>query len=68
MSLVIVGSVAFDTIETPGERREKIVGGSCTYGAVAASYFTKPGIVASGRTFPRARWPFCGSGASTSRG
>ncbi len=54
MSLVIVGSVAFDTIETPGARRDKIVGGSCTYGAVAASYFTRPGIVAVvGEDFPK---------------
>ena len=42
MSLVIVGSVAFDTIETPWERKEKIVGGSCTYCSLAASYFTRP--------------------------
>jgi sugar/nucleoside kinase (ribokinase family) len=54
MSLVIVGSVAFDTIETPGARRDRIVGGSCTYGAVAASYFTRPGIVAVvGEDFPK---------------
>jgi sugar/nucleoside kinase (ribokinase family) len=54
MSLVIVGSVAFDTIETPWGRREKIVGGSGTYCALAASYFTRPRIVAVvGRDFPR---------------
>ena len=29
MSLVIIGSLAFDTIETPFGRRERIVGGSC---------------------------------------
>lgn len=59
MSLVIVGSVAFDTIETPGARREKIVGGSCTYGAVAASYFARPGIVAVvGEDFPKATVAF----------
>jgi sugar/nucleoside kinase (ribokinase family) len=53
MSLVIVGSVAFDTIETPLERRERIVGGSCTYCALAASYFTRPKIVAVvGEDFP----------------
>ena len=54
MSLVIVGSVAFDTIETPWERKEKIVGGSGTYCALAASYFTRPKIVAVvGEDFPR---------------
>jgi sugar/nucleoside kinase (ribokinase family) len=53
MSLVIVGSLAFDTIETPWERREKIIGGSCTYGALAAGYFTRPGVVAVvGEDFP----------------
>jgi len=53
MSLVIVGSVAFDTIETPDARRERIVGGSCTYSALAASFFTKPKIVAVvGEDFP----------------
>jgi sugar/nucleoside kinase (ribokinase family) len=53
MSLVIVGSVAFDTIETPWERKEKIVGGSCTYCSLAASFFTRPKIVAVvGEDFP----------------
>lgn len=55
MSLAIVGSVAFDTIETPEERRERIVGGSCTYSALAASFFTRPRIVAVvGEDFPQA--------------
>jgi sugar/nucleoside kinase (ribokinase family) len=55
MSLVIVGSVAFDTIETPRARRERIVGGSCTYCALAASYFVRPKIVAVvGEDFPQA--------------
>jgi len=54
MSLVIVGSLAFDTIETPRERRERIVGGSGTYCALAASFFTKPKVVGVvGRDFPR---------------
>ena len=53
MSLVIVGSVAFDTLETPHGRREKIVGGSCTYCSLAASFFTEPRIVAVvGEDFP----------------
>jgi len=53
MSLVIVGSLAFDTIETPKGRKERIVGGSCTYCALAASYFTSPGIVGVvGEDFP----------------
>jgi sugar/nucleoside kinase (ribokinase family) len=53
MSLVIVGSVAFDSLETPHGRREKIVGGSCTYCSLAASFFTQPKIVAVvGEDFP----------------
>ncbi len=42
MSVVIVGSLAFDTIHTPFASREKILGGACTYSAIAASHFTKP--------------------------
>lgn len=40
MSLLVVGSVAFDTIETPFGRGERILGGSATFFAYAASYFT----------------------------
>jgi len=54
MSLVIVGSLAFDTIETPFGRRERIVGGSGTYSALAASFFTRPRVVGVvGRDFPK---------------
>jgi sugar/nucleoside kinase (ribokinase family) len=42
MSLIIVGSMAFDEIETPFERSGKIVGGSGTYAAYAASNFIQP--------------------------
>ena len=53
MSLVIVGSLAFDTIETPSSRKDKIIGGSCTYACLAASFFTNPKIVAViGEDFP----------------
>ncbi|MCX7974409.1 MAG: PfkB family carbohydrate kinase [Candidatus Aminicenantes bacterium] len=54
MSLLIVGSIAFDTIITPYEKREKIIGGSGTYCALAASFFTRPrlsGVV--GEDFPQ---------------
>jgi sugar/nucleoside kinase (ribokinase family) len=46
MSLVVIGSVAYDAIETPHGKRDRALGGSCTYIALAASYFTKPSIVA----------------------
>jgi len=40
MSLVVVGSVAFDSIETPLASREKVLGGSAVFFSCAASYFT----------------------------
>ncbi|HEY7210149.1 MAG TPA: PfkB family carbohydrate kinase [Bryobacteraceae bacterium] len=46
MSLVVIGSVAYDGIETPHGRRERTLGGACTYIALSASYFTKSSIVA----------------------
>jgi sugar/nucleoside kinase (ribokinase family) len=39
MPLVVTGSIGLDSIETPTDRVEKIVGGSCTYFAAAASFF-----------------------------
>lgn len=39
MSLIIIGSVAFDAIETPFGKTDKIVGGAATYASLAASYF-----------------------------
>ncbi|WP_395804257.1 PfkB family carbohydrate kinase [Daejeonella sp.] len=41
MSLVIIGSVAFDAIETPFGKTDKILGGAATYASLAASYFYK---------------------------
>ena len=42
MSLICVGSIAYDAIETPFGKREKIVGGAAVYAAYAASNFVKP--------------------------
>ena len=42
MSLLVVGSVAFDAIETPFGKVDKIIGGAATYISLAASYFHKP--------------------------
>ena len=41
MSLVVVGTVAFDAIQTPFGKTDKIIGGAATYSGTAASYFTK---------------------------
>jgi sugar/nucleoside kinase (ribokinase family) len=40
MSLLVVGTVAFDAIETPFGKTDKIIGGAATYAALSASYFT----------------------------
>jgi sugar/nucleoside kinase (ribokinase family) len=55
MSLVITGTVAFDAIETPFGKTDKIVGGAATYASLAASYFyDKVKIVAVvGDDFPQ---------------
>jgi sugar/nucleoside kinase (ribokinase family) len=56
MSLLIVGTVAFDSIETPYGKADKVVGGAATYISLAASYFTDPVRVVSviGDDFPEA--------------
>ena len=55
MSLLVIGSVAFDDIETPFGRAEKIVGGAGTYIAWAASYFVQDIRIVSivGEDFPQ---------------
>ncbi len=55
MGLLIVGSIALDTVETPFDKVENALGGSTTYISLAASYFTSPinivGVV--GNDFPQ---------------
>lgn len=46
MSILVVGSVAFDSIETPQGRRDRCLGGAATYFALAASYFTQVRVIA----------------------
>jgi sugar/nucleoside kinase (ribokinase family) len=46
MSILAVGSIAFDTVATLSGRAEDLLGGSVTYFALAASYFTEVRIVA----------------------
>jgi sugar/nucleoside kinase (ribokinase family) len=55
MSLLVIGTVAFDDIETPFGRAEKIVGGAGTFIAWAASYFTNDIRMVSivGEDFPQ---------------
>lgn len=45
MSLLVVGSVAFDSVETPFGARERMLGGSATHFALAARFFTDVRVV-----------------------
>lgn len=54
VDLVIVGSVALDTVKTPFGKVERILGGSASYASYSASFFAKPGIVGVvGADFPQ---------------
>jgi sugar/nucleoside kinase (ribokinase family) len=46
MSITVVGSVAYDSIETPAGRRECCLGGAATYFALSASFFTDVRVIA----------------------
>ena len=46
MSIIAVGSVAFDTITTPSGHADSVLGGAATYFALAASYFAEVRVVA----------------------
>ncbi len=46
MAITVVGSVAFDSIETPAGRRDRCLGGAATYFSLAASYFTDVRVIA----------------------
>jgi sugar/nucleoside kinase (ribokinase family) len=53
MEILVVGSVAFDSVETPFGRQDEVLGGSATYFSTAASFFTSVRLVAVvGEDFP----------------
>lgn len=53
VQVVIVGSIGIDTVETPLDRREAVLGGSASYACAAASFFTRVGMVGVvGTDFP----------------
>src|SRR3989338_7890500 len=59
MSLLVVGSVALDSVKTPFGEAQEVLGGSATYFSPAASYFTKVKLVAVvGEDFPEAHLTF----------
>lgn len=59
MGILVVGSVAFDSVETPFGSVENVLGGSATYFSTSASYFTDVNLVAVvGDDFPREHTDF----------
>ena len=59
MSLLVVGSVALDSVETPFGLKEDVLGGSATYFSTSASFFTPVQVVAVvGEDFPQAHLDF----------
>jgi len=57
MSLTVVGSVAFDAVETPFGRRDKMLGGAGTHFALSASFFTEVRVIGVvGNDFTDAEW------------
>jgi len=62
MGIVVVGTVAFDTVETPFGKGENVLGGSATYFSTSASFFTDVSLVAVvGEDFPAEHISFLNS-------
>src|SRR5205823_14150 len=59
MSLLVVGSIALDTVKTPVEEHGDLLGGSASYAAAAASYFSPVKLVGVvGSDFPQTEFDF----------
>ena len=53
MSVLVVGSIAIDTVKTPVEEHSNLLGGSASYAALAASFFSPVRLVGIvGNDFP----------------
>lgn len=53
VSLIIIGSLGLDDIETPFGKKENVLGGAASYASYAASFFAKPGVISIvGSDFP----------------
>jgi len=53
MSILVIGSIALDSVQTPFGRRDETLGGSATYFSIAASFYSKVRIIATvGEDFP----------------
>ena len=54
MSLLVVGSVAYDALESPYGKVDRTLGGAATYFSISASFFTKVKLVGIvGEDFPK---------------
>src|SRR3982750_3482708 len=59
MSVLVVGSIALDTVKTPVEEHADLLGGSASYAALAASFFAPVKLVGIvGTDFPAAAFEF----------
>src|SRR4051794_23877475 len=59
MSLLVVGSVALDSVETPFGKKDEVLGGSATFFSTSASFFTPVKVVAVvGDDFPQEHLDF----------
>jgi sugar/nucleoside kinase (ribokinase family) len=68
-SVLIVGSVALDSVETPSGRVEKALGGAAVYSSVAASFFSPVRMVGVvGDDFPKEHLDFLASCKIDTRG
>src|ERR1041385_4940083 len=59
MSLLVVGSIAIDSVKTPVEEHSELLGGSASYAALAASFFSPVRLVGIvGSDFPKSEFEF----------
>src|SRR6266576_5392851 len=59
LSVLVVGSIALDTVKTPVEEHADLLGGSASYAAVGASFFSSVNLVGVvGDDFPKSEFEF----------
>jgi len=67
MPITVVGSIAYDSVQTPFGRRERMLGGAAVHFALAARFFDEVRVVGPvGGTFATTICSCCASAASTS--
>ncbi len=66
---IIIGTVALDSLETPFGKAKNVLGGSASYASIAASFFSKPGILSIiGKDFPKGHIEFLNGRGIDTRG